>query len=87
MAAADWFDRWRAADRVAALAARAMADKSMQALEGRGEPPSLAEAAQLKRLHRHANRLLQAALARLQRAVHANSHRPGAGRPGGDWPF
>jgi len=62
----DLFQEWRLANRVATAAERAMLNASIQALEGKGEPPSPAEAQRAKGLRRAADDLFQLAMAHMR---------------------
>lgn len=61
----DLFHEWRVANRAAAAAEKAMFDASMLALDGKGEPPSQAEALRIRRLHAAADDLFQLAMAQM----------------------
>jgi len=69
MGSGDLFEEWRTAHQQAVAAARAMLMKSMRALDGLGDPPSPAEADEVRRLRRAANREFHAAMARMDDAV------------------
>jgi len=85
MAAGDMFGSWRVAHQQAVAAARAMLIKSMRALDGMGEPPSAAEADEVRRLRRAANSEFHAAMARMDDVVGpARSGARSAARPARD---
>lgn len=77
MASADLFQRWRVANDAAMTAAKAMFDKSILALDGKGDPPSRAEAEEVRRLRGVANELFDAAMARM---LEAGGNKAGARR-------
>lgn len=60
----DWLEDWKTADHAAMLATRAAAAKSLLALQQRGELPSDAERAEVKRLRDRANALLREGMGR-----------------------
>lgn len=61
----DLFQEWRVANRIATAAERAMLNASIQALDGKGEPPSPSEAQRVKRLRATADNLFQLAMAQM----------------------
>lgn len=61
----DLLQEWRAANRIATAAERAMLNASLRALERRGEPPSPDEAQRVRRLRAAADDLFQLAMARM----------------------
>ena len=65
MSSTDLFQEWRVANRVASTAERAMLDAFFRALDGKGEPPSQAEAQRVRRLRAAADELFQLAMAQL----------------------
>lgn len=58
----DLFHEWRVANRMATAAERSMLHTSIQALEGKGEPPSADEAQRIRRLRAAADDLFQRAM-------------------------
>lgn len=60
----DWLEAWRIADHAAMRATRAATAKSLLALQQRGELPSDAERAEVKRLRDLANALFCEGMAR-----------------------
>ncbi len=80
----DLFHEWRAANRMAAAAEKAMLNASIRALEGKGEPPSSADACRLKRLRADADALFQLAMAQMgELALMARSGGHGVACPSG----
>jgi hypothetical protein len=80
----DLFHEWRAANRIAAAAEKAMLKDSIRALEGKGEPPSPADACRLKRLRADADDLFQLAMAQMgELALMARSGGRGVACPSG----
>ena len=65
MRTTDLFGSWRLADRAAMAATNFTVEKSMRALEGRGEPPSREEADAVKRLRSAADHQFLLAMARM----------------------
>lgn len=59
----DWLDDWYRADTAAMRATRAAAEKSILALQRRGELPSEAEQAEIRRLRECANILFRDGMA------------------------
>jgi hypothetical protein len=80
----DLFQEWRVASRIATTAERAMLNASIRALDGKGEPPSQAEAQRVRRLRATADDLFQQAMTQLgELAVMArNGGRAGPPMPG-----
>jgi hypothetical protein len=75
MIPSDLFQDWRKAHEAATAAEKAMADRSILALEGQGEPPSATEAQQAKRLRASANDVFERAMAVMDEFVRSNAHR------------
>ena len=61
----DLFQEWRVANRIATTAERSMLNASIRALDGKGEPPSQAEAQRVRSLRATADDLFQHAMAQL----------------------
>jgi hypothetical protein len=61
----DLFQAWRVANRAATAAEKDMLNASILALDGKGEPPSQAEALRVKRLRATADDLFQLAMAQM----------------------
>ena len=70
MSSGDYFQRWRVANREAAVAADAIFEKLVLAVEAGGEPPSKAEADEVSRLRHVADEEFAAAMAELREAMH-----------------
>lgn len=80
----DLFQEWRAANRMATAAERAMLHASIQALECKGEPPSANEAQRIRRLRAAADDLFQLAMAHMgELAMMARTGGRGAASPSG----
>lgn len=61
----DFFQEWRVANRVATAAEKVMLNASILALDGKGLPPSQAEAQTVRRLRATADELFQQAMAQM----------------------
>lgn len=61
----DLFQEWRVAHRAATAAEKDMLNASILALDGKGEPPSQAEALRVRRLRATADNLFQLAMAQM----------------------
>jgi hypothetical protein len=80
----DLFQEWRVAHRAATAAEKAMLNASIRALEGKGEPPSQAEAQAIRRLRAVADDLFQQAMAQMgEMAVMARTAGNGVSRATG----
>jgi hypothetical protein len=66
------FNEWRVADRQAHAMEQALTRASLEALEGRGEPPSAQERAQAHKLRRAADDLFQLAMEEMRARASAN---------------
>lgn len=66
------FNEWRAADRKAHAMEQELTRASLEALEGRGEPPSAQERAQAHKLRRTADDLFQLAMEEMKAKAGAN---------------
>lgn len=80
-AAPQLFDKWREADAAARAAERDVVTASLDALDGKGTPPSTQDGERARQLRAQADAVLHVALASLRTAA----ERPGTGdgeRPG-----
>ena len=79
MTSGDHFQRWRIASREAAVAADALFEKLVLAVEAGGEPPSKGEADEVSRLRHVADEEFDLAMLALRQAIRAASG--SGGRP------